>query len=158
MNWCHSSDEWGLGRQKRRAPFDVSNSSPIKKTKARFEEKLLCALKAFQAQVKVINLQEDNSRLFSFHCLCAMLRSLLSYSYWKKDRKEHDISNNTHPKKSPPDSLQFENKGQTACALSKTRLTFWHNLVNHLITGLLHTPQSTSSDFFNSSVSARRQS
>lgn len=37
-------------------------------------------LKAFQAQVKVINLREDNNRLFSFHCLCAMMQS---YSSWK---------------------------------------------------------------------------
>ncbi len=67
---------------KRKALSDVSNSSPIKRQK-RDMKKNCCVsqtLKAFQAQVKVINLREDNNRLFSFHCLCAMLQS---YSSWK---------------------------------------------------------------------------
>lgn len=65
-------------------------------------------LKAFQAQVKVINLREDNNRLFSFHCLCAMLQS---YSFWKNTTFIPKALNRGRYLKHP--SIRLQNKGQT---------------------------------------------
>lgn len=79
-------------------------------------------------------------------CHAAKLLFLEKYHiYSEKHWTEDNISNNTHTTSplSPFDSLQIQNKGKTAWALSKTRLTAWQALVNHLITGFLHRPPST---------------